>query len=142
MKKIFILFFASLAILFLLSSTVFAQQPLVPCGNGSPTKDDGTPNPAYKACTIADFFELIARVYGFMVRYIATSLAALMIIIGAVMMMVSAGNQGLYSSGKKMITYAIVGLVLVFGSWLIIDTLLKMIGYVAPGGNWSTLPKN
>ena len=111
-----------------LLSTIFAPvaikaQGLVPC-NG--------PN-----CTINSFFTLLGNIYNFIVIQIATPLAVVALIVGGIMLMVSAGNPNLAGLGKKILYSAIIGLVLVFCSWLIIDFILKTLGY---SGSWSTLP--
>ena len=78
---------------------------------------------------------MAANIYEFIVKYIVTALATTMIVVGAVFLMISAGNPNLAGIGRKMIYSAIIGLVLVYGSWIIIDTLLKILGYT---GNWSS----
>ncbi len=80
-------------------------------------------------CTIASFFVMLARIYDFIVLWIATPLAVLMLIIGGVIIIISAGNPNLAGLGKKMVTAAIIGLALVFCSWLIIDVILGALGY-------------
>lgn len=125
MNKLFLVLFISLIIIFLFSKTVLGAG-LVPCGN-----------PGEDACTIAHFFVMLANIYDFIVKYIATTLAVIMITVGAIFMMISAGNQNLFGTGRKMVYSAIIGLILVFGSWLIIDTILNILGY---SGNWFSLP--
>ena len=124
MKKS-ILFFFLIAIIFI-PIFVFAQG-LVPCGNASDGSD---------ACTINDFFTMLVRVYEFIVKMIATPLAVIALIVGAIFMMVSAGDPGIFGKGREIIKWAIIGLFLVWGSFLIIDFILKTIGFL---GNWSSL---
>ena len=121
MKKIyFIIGFLTLAIL----SPFFANAAgLVPCGN-----------PGQPACTIGCFFVMLANIYDFLVKWIAAPLATLAITIGAVMLMISAGNPNLATNGKKVLWAAIIGLALVFCSWLIINTLLSALGFNM--GSW------
>ncbi len=125
MKKILLFFI--LLVTFL--APQLAMSALVPCGN------DGQ-NP----CTLSDFFVLIRNVYDFMVWTIALPIAGLMIMIGGILILISGGPGGanpitgaispnLYSTAKNIITYSIIGVVLIFGSWLIIDAVLKAIGY-------------
>ncbi len=102
---------------------------LVPCGKAANGSD---------ACTILDFFGMLARIYSFIVWNIATPLAVLALTIGGIFMMISAGNPNLFSKGKEILKWAIIGLVLVFGSWLIIDFILGAIGY-SMGKPWSQL---
>ena len=118
MKKAFLLISLFFLILFLipvLTNAVPAQEPLVPC-NG--------PN-----CTIESFFIMLARIFNFIVWYIATPLAILSLTIGGVMILISAGNPQWLQTGKETIKWAIVGLVLVFCSWLIVNFILGALGY-------------
>jgi len=85
-------------------------------------------------CEIGDFFAMLARIYNFLVWNIAGPLAILAITIGAVVLMTSAGNPAQAGTGKKILWAAIIGLVLVFLSWLIINTILEAIGYT---GAWN-----
>lgn len=146
MKKFILVFFASLAILFLFFGLTFAAncpEPifciennggLVPCGNNVTFGANGCIISGCP-CQIGHFFVMATIIYSFVVKYVVTSLAVIMIIVGAIFILTSAGDPGRAGTGRKMIYSAIIGLVLVFGSWLIIDVLLKTIGY---SGNWAS----
>lgn len=97
------------------------QQPLVPCSGPD--------------CTIESFFELLARIFNFIVFYMATPLAILMLTIGGILLMISAGNPNMAGLGRKILWVAAIGLVLVFCSWLIINFILTTLGYQG----WNTL---
>ena len=91
MKKIFL----SIA-LFCLLSIIFAPVlvkadylPIVQCGN-----DPSSP------CGILDFFAMLERIYSFIVFYIATPLAVISLIIGGILMMISAGDPTTFGKGK------------------------------------------
>jgi len=85
-------------------------------------------------CDLTMFFAMLAQIYDKIIE-IATPLAIIAVIIGAILMMISAGNPNLMGLGKKIFWSAIIGLVLVFCSYLIIDTIIKA---VAPGmNNWA-----
>ncbi|KKP30878.1 MAG: hypothetical protein A2312_03405 [Candidatus Staskawiczbacteria bacterium RIFOXYB2_FULL_32_9] len=147
MNKLFIFLFIFLVFfsLFIIANPIFAvctdpaATGLVPCGVSKfgPGPKQGMPT---CPCELEHFFIMLANIYGFIVKYIATTLAVIMITVGAVFMMISAGNPGLAGTGRKMVYSAIIGLVLVFGSWLIVNALLELIGYTPPGGNpWFSL---
>lgn len=87
-------------------------------------------------CGIEDFFTMLVNAYSFIVWEIATPLAIIALIVGGIFMMISAGNPALFGKGSEIIKWAIIGLVLVWCSYLIIDFILKTIGF---GGNWSSL---
>jgi len=72
---------------------------------------------------------MLDRIYNFIVWNIATPLAVLALVIGGVLIIISAGNPGLAGLGKKMALTAVIGLVLVFCSWLIINFIMTALGY-------------
>lgn len=117
MKK---LFFAILS--FLLLTPVFASAQIVPC-NGPD-------------CTISSFFQMLVNIFTFLIWWIAAPLSVLMLTIGGVMLMISAGNPNLAGIGKKTLYAAIIGLALAFGSWLIINFIVTAMGGNA---NWFRL---
>lgn len=118
MKKLFLLISLFFLILFLTPVLISAQEPLVPCGNAG-----------QKSCTIDDFFIMLARIFNFIVKFIATPLAVLMLTIGGIMILISAGNPTLAGMGKKILWVSVIGLVLVFCSWLIVNFILGALGY-------------
>ena len=127
MKKITIIF---LLIFLFIPIIIFAdfspQQGLVPACGG-----DGQP-----ACRITDFFTMLANIYDFLVKWIASPLAIIAITVGGIILMTSAGNPQQASKGKEILKLAIIGLFLVWGSWVIINFIMTTIGY---RGGWDTL---
>jgi hypothetical protein len=109
--------------LFLIIPFLIMAQGLVPCGHGNP-------------CTIGDFFTMLHRIYNFLVTMIATPLAIIALTVGGIILMTSAGNPNLVSLGKKILWAAIIGLFLVWGSWVIINFIMEILGY---SGTWHTL---
>jgi len=112
MQKKIILFLITISV-FLIPLSSMAFQ-IVPCQNG---------------CTIDDFFTMLSNIYDFVVKYIATPLAVIALIIGGIMILVSGGNPAMAQKGKDVIKLAVIGLFLAFGSYLIIKTLLVAMGY-------------
>jgi hypothetical protein len=114
MKKIYlpIILFCLLSIIFV---PVLVKAGIVPC-NGPD-------------CTIDKFFEMLGGIYNFIVKDIATPLAVIAVTVGGILMLISAGNPNLMSTGKKVFYSGIIGLVLVFCSYLIIKFILTAIGY-------------
>ncbi len=146
MKKLFLVFFLSLSLLFLFFLPIakvagVVPTGLVPCGN---TIDPAT---GAGACQLSDLFTLILNIYNFIVL-ISTALAALLIVLGGAIIVVSGGPGGknpvtgaispnMYSTAKSMLTGAVMGLLLVFGSWVIVNAVLVAIGYT---GAWNIFP--
>lgn len=111
------------------------QNGLVPCGRA--TDNNGN---LMCRCELVHIFILIKNVFDFFRIYIATPVAGLMIMIGGIIIMISGGPGGkspigqiakasLYDTGKKMVIWSIVSVLIIWGSWLIIDITLKAIGY-------------
>ena len=131
MKKLFLTFFVLLSFSVLIVPNITTSQTfnpakgIVPCGN-----------PGQPACEIKDFFIMLAIIYDFLVKWIATPLAILGLTIGAIFILISAGNPSLNKRGWDIVWAAVIGLALVFCSWLIINTLLSAMGYQ---GAWNVL---
>jgi hypothetical protein len=114
----------SLAVLCLLSaifvptliSAADDKKGIVPC--------DGVTD----KCTLDMLGTMAGKIYNFIVIDIATPLAVLAITIGGILMLISAGNPNMLSLGKKIMYSAIIGLVLVWCSYLIINFILTTIG--------------
>jgi len=70
---------------------------------------------------------------------IVGSLTLLMFIYGGFMLLISGGNSESVTKGKKIIMGAIIGLIIVFSSYLIIEFSLSALGLsfsgVVPGSN-------
>lgn len=92
-------------------------QGLVPCGNGG----DSPP------CTYADLVKLVQNVVSFALTYIAIPIVSIIIVVGGIRMAISAGDEAKFKAGRKMITGAAVGLVITFGAWLLINTVLSFL---------------
>ncbi len=80
-------------------------------------------------CSLNDFMKLIIGSYDMVFGYIG-AIALLMFIIGGLMFLISAGNQEKIAQAKKIMISAVIGLAIVFASYLIIDFILNTIGYV------------
>jgi len=107
--------------------SVIKADQIVPCGN-----------PSQSACTLSDFLTMIGNVYHFIVFTLATPLATVAVLIGAILMMISAGNPNLMSIGKKVFWSAVIGIALVYCSYLIIQFILTAIGYKGTIGGTTT----
>jgi len=118
-KPLLILLFL---VLFLIP-TLASAAGLVPCGGA------GEP-----VCSIGCFFVMLANIYNFIVGKIAPALAILALTIGGIILIISAGNPSAVGLGKKIIYSAIIGLILVYCSWLIINVILTTIGFNL--GSW------
>jgi len=92
----------------------FSYGALVPCGN------DGN------LCTFDKLSDLARNVVHFALFDIAIPLAVLMIVIGGITILLSGGNESKVKKGKDMITGTLVGLLIAFGAWLIVNTIVTV----------------
>src|SRR3989344_850092 len=132
MKKFYLFFTTALVLFFLILSPGSAQASqcagatgLVPCGQN-----------ATCPCEIQDFFLMLARIFNFAITMIVAPFSVLMLTIGGILILTSAGNHKWLQTGKDTFWAAIIGLALAFGAWVIINFILGALGYI---GNWSTL---
>lgn len=75
-------------------------------------------------CTKADFYQLIVNVIEFAIKYLAFPLVVLFFLIGGFILLTSGGSPTRVEQGKKAITGAVVGLVIVLISVVVINTFL------------------
>lgn len=100
-----------------------ADDALVQCGRlGSGA------NSAF--CDVCDFFALVKRVLDFIWNPLAVSVAAGMMVYAGFLMIIpslGAGSVGMYERGKHTLWNVLIGFVIVFFSWIILDTIIKVI---------------
>ena len=77
-------------------------------------------------CTFCEGIKLGVNIVDFLAK-MAIVITAGLIVLGGVMMMISGGNQGRFSSGKGIITAAVWGLVITILAWIIINTILVFL---------------
>ncbi|MBI3089003.1 MAG: hypothetical protein HYY99_01975 [Candidatus Colwellbacteria bacterium] len=93
---------------------------LVPdCGGIDPIT--GQPQPQ---CTENDFIALIVKVINFAIHDIAFPLVVLFFLIGGFLLLTSGGSPNRIEQGKKAMTGAVIGLVIVLTSVVLINTLI------------------
>lgn len=61
-------------------------------------------------------------------------LAAVMVVVGGIMILTAGGSAERVSKGRQIVTAAVIGILIALLSWLIIDTIIKVLG-----GNWGSL---
>lgn len=114
------------------ASVVFAQG-LVPCGPGIAA------NPS---CDVCDFFSMADDIIKFITTKAVPLVAVILVVVGGVMWMFSAGSEERIKKGKAILTSTIVGLIIVYTSWILIDTIFKKIAgqqFESKFGPWNEL---
>jgi hypothetical protein len=118
-KKSFSIFLLSF-FLFSVAGFAFAAG-LVPCGN-----------PDQKACTICDFFVLASNVINFFLLSIVPVLAVLLLAVAGFMYMIANTMPGqgpaLMTRAKNVLISTLIGLVIIYGAFVIVGTFLTFIG--------------
>lgn len=99
--------------------------PLVPCTND---------------CTLCDLWHLASNIINFISFEIAVPAAGLLFVIAGVIFLISGGNEDRVSLAKRIFLNTVIGLVIIFCSWLLIDTFLKTIASGTFSGAWNDFP--
>ena len=92
-----------------------ADLGLIPCG----TKD----NP----CKLKDFGCLAKNIINFLLFNLAAPLAVISFLIGGILMITAAGNQNQLDRGKSIFYNTVIGIVIAFGAWLIVNLILQSL---------------
>lgn len=130
MRKILPTIFLVLILLFSANQVLAAvcTGPIIPCG--------GAGNP----CRFCHIFVVITNIINFVLTCLAPIVAALMFVISGLLFMIShfsdaevlaggaKGGPALFSQAKKAVTATVIGLVIVFVSWVFLNTFLTFIG--------------
>lgn len=86
------------------------------------------PNNHPCGCTVCHVFATLHRIVQFLTFQIALPLAVLLFVVAGFMLLISGANPQLRESGKKMLTTAVIGLLIVLLSWVIINTIINVLG--------------
>lgn len=120
-KKTFLIVIFSLFLFSVLLAPFMASAActggLVPCGRDC---DKGTAN---EHCTLCHFFILIKKAIDFL-SVSAAALLVVMVFIGAIMFITAHGSPEWVAIGKRTITAAIIGFIIVLSSWIIVNTIV------------------
>jgi len=94
---------------------------LVCCGNGE------------DKCNFEDLFCLVNKIIDFILFKFVPPLAILWFVFGGVTMMTANGDPAKIESGKKMITYGVLGVFIVYAAWAIV---YSFVNYLTDGNPW------
>ncbi len=84
------------------------------------------PQPGPEGYGCEQFNQLLANLFTLLITF-AIPLAALVIAYGAFMLLISAGNEERISSGKNAIFSAVVGVVIVLGSFIVYNLVIRAL---------------
>ncbi len=136
--KNFLFNFALILTILTVPSLSFAQSGLVPCGVES-YPDNTTVNGVdvsgkiVEPCGFNELFDLINGVINFLIFVIALPIAAIMFAYAGFLLAFSGIQPEARSKAKKIFGQVVFGFVLAVAAWLIIHTILSILGY---NGSW------
>lgn len=107
----------------------------VPCGvrlcDGVEWKDGACPTvieAKANSCQLCHMFVMANNLVSFLVVKIVPILAALMLVVGGVMLFFAGANPSLLGRSKTLVKGVVIGLFLVYGSYILINTFLLILG--------------
>lgn len=103
--------------------------PLVSCTGNYLSGSGATP------CTnLCDLINTFVNIVYFLISIALFIIAPLSFAVGGIMIMFAGANPGMLESGKKVLTGAVIGVVIVLCSYLIVATVLKVLNITSVGG--------
>lgn len=111
---------------------------LIPCGrldnNLATPWDDTAP------CNLCFGFLMLQNIINWLTQ-IAVAIAVFILVIAGLFYVFSSGDPGKIELAKSVISYALMGLALIFIAWLLINIIIAALGYSHPfsGGAWNII---
>ncbi|MBU4030987.1 pilin [Patescibacteria group bacterium] len=96
--------------------------------------------PCNDNCTICDLWHLGSNIINFISFNLALPVAALLFAVAGVMFLFSGGREDMVTKAKGIFVNTFIGLVVIFSSWLMIDTLLKTVAKSEFSAAWEKFP--
>lgn len=143
LKLIPILFLAGLIIVPLFAFAWEVGDSLVPCGGCGGYNVKGECIKPEPACDFCYFVTMVDNVQSFLLQVFILPVGVIALIIAGIMLLTAGGNPGQIEKGKSIFKYTIIGILIAFAAWLIVDTILGnlLIQEGQPGYfPWNTFP--
>ncbi|MBI2024491.1 MAG: hypothetical protein HYT03_00125 [Candidatus Harrisonbacteria bacterium] len=121
LKVLLILFLITIYNLPITNVALAQQSRFIPCEASLPP--DGKVG---GGCDIHDFIVFLKNIINF-TFYVAIPLAVIFIVWGAFVIMTAGGSETRFGKGKSIITAAVIGLAILFGSWLIVTVVVRFL---------------
>ncbi len=102
---------------FNIADAIGLEGPIVPCGTSEDPED----------CTLCHLWELASNIINFVSFNLAIPIAAFLFIIAGVLFLISGGNEERVKLARSIFTNVVIGLVIIFASWLLVDTFVKTL---------------
>lgn len=111
-------------------STTPKDGRLVPCNN---TPDDKGAIASADECNFYSLMTLIYNVIQFILFAMVVPIAAIMFAYAGFLMVTSGGSPEAKTKAKGIFTSVVFGLIIAIAAWLIINTILRIVGF---DGSW------
>lgn len=103
----------------------YIRGPIVPCNDN---------------CTVCDFWHLGSNIINFITFNLALPIASLLFIVAGVIFLFAGGNENTVTRARGIFVNTFIGLVIIFSSWLIIDTFIKTVAKSEFSAAWESFP--
>lgn len=100
---------------------------LVPCGRAQDDPDTDNIDETV-SCHLCHLFMMFERIIDFVLAYIVPSITALMILFGGFLFMFAGASAEQLSKAKSIFTTVIIGIVLIYASYIIVNTFMTAVG--------------
>lgn len=93
-------------------------------------------------CQLCHLFVMLDILIDFALTYIVFPVASLLIIFSGGTLMFSSGDPGKIGQGKKILFSTVIGLIIIFSAWLIVNEFMRAIGvanWTGIGDGWWTI---
>ncbi len=95
---------------------------------------------AYKICGLCDFWHLANNVVNFLLFTVSIPLLTIVFLYGGTRWVTSGGSPSGISAGKDAMTSAIIGLLIAFSGWAVINTIVTSLANGEISAAWSKIP--
>jgi len=93
------------------------EGPIVPCGR------EGTPE-----CSVCHLFELFNNVLEFLLTCLVPIIGVFMLVLGGFYFLFSGSSPAMMNQARSIFTAALIGIIIIFSSWVVLNTFLSTIG--------------
>jgi hypothetical protein len=95
-------------------------------------------------CSLCDLYVLVRKIIDFLLFQLALPIAVVVALIGGILLLVSAGDPKKVEQGKSALTNAVIGIIIAFAAWLLINTVLTTLAFKVPFTSgalpWNEIP--
>ncbi len=107
------MFLPAITFLYLAIPTLVAADGLVPCSGPD--------------CDFCKLLQLILNIINFVAKTLTPAVAGLLVVIGGIMYLLAGANPSLLSKAKGILLNVVVGLIIIYVSYLIVYTVLNVL---------------